>query len=359
MSDKVTEQPQDHSEDERAQARDQAQAHGKQSAQVPAADPSADQPADQPAGADPASEEQPSLDDAQHIDGPDLIVITGMSGAGRTEAMHTFEDLGYYCIDSLPPKLLVNLVSLAGMTSGSPRKLAVVCDLRAKELFGELTGELRHLQEIGLSYTVIFLDASDEVLLRRFRTSRRRHPMAESGMTIVSAIRREREMLVEAKEIAKYVIDTSDMRPRDLRMTLRDLFSKQSLREGMSVQVFSFGFKHGAPLDADIVIDVRFLPNPFYEPNLRTLTGLDEKVKSYVLDKDETRKFIDAWHNLLDVVMPGYVEEGKQHLSIGVGCTGGQHRSVVLAEETGAYLKEKGYSVAITHRDIALAEVSQ
>jgi len=305
-----------------------------------------------------APEVQQTIDDAQAMPaGPDLIVITGMSGAGRTEAMHTFEDLGYYCIDNLPPKLLVNLVSLAGMSSGSPRKLAVVCDLRAKELFGELTGELKHLQDIGLSYSVLFLDATDEVLLRRFKASRRRHPMCEGGMTIISGIRREREMLVEAKEIANYVVDTSDLRPGDLRLQLRDLFSKKTLQEGLRVQVFSFGFKHGAPLDADIVIDVRFLPNPFYEPDLRTLTGLDEKVRDYVLAKDETKEFLGAWEHLLDVVMPGYVAEGKQHLSIGVGCTGGQHRSVVLAEETGKYLVSKGYLVTTSHRDIALAEV--
>ena len=305
----------------------------------------------------PVDEAQQAIDDQPTYAGPDLIIITGMSGAGRTEAMHTFEDLGYYCIDNLPPKLLVNLVSLAGLPSGSPRKLAVVCDLRAKEFFGELNGELQHLAEIGLSYSVIFLDATDEALLRRFKASRRRHPMCEGGMTIIAGIRKEREMLVEAKEIAKSVIDTTDMRPQDLRVELRDLFSRTSPQEGLAVSVFSFGFKHGAPIDADIVIDVRFLPNPFYEPDLRTKTGLDQAVRNYVLTKPETMQFIEAWRNLLDVVMPGYVSEGKQHLSIAVGCTGGQHRSVVLAEETGKYLTEKGYSVATSHRDLALAEV--
>ena len=147
------------------------------------------------------------------------------------------------------------------------------------------------------------------------------------------------------------------MRPQDLRVELRDLFSRTSPQEGLAVSVFSFGFKHGAPIDADIVIDVRFLPNPFYEPDLRTKTGLDQAVRNYVLTKPETMQFIEAWRNLLDVVMPGYVSEGKQHLSIAVGCTGGQHRSVVLAEETGKYLTEKGYSVATSHRDLALAEV--
>jgi UPF0042 nucleotide-binding protein len=290
-------------------------------------------------------------------DGPDLIVITGMSGAGRTEAMHTFEDLGYFCIDNLPPSLLTNLVSLAGLPSGSLRKLAVVCDLRTKEFFPELTSELHRLADCGLTYSVLFLDSTDDALLRRFKTSRRRHPLCDGGMTIIAGIKKERHLLTEAQEIANFVIDTTDVRPQDLRARIRTLFSGQTLKEGMGVAVFSFGFKHGAPADADIVIDVRFLPNPFYEPELRTLTGLDAAVRDYVLGKPETDDFLDAWHHLLDIVMPGYVTEGKQHLSIGVGCTGGQHRSVVLAEETGAYLTSKGYYVATSHRDIALAEV--
>ncbi len=290
-------------------------------------------------------------------DGPDLIVITGMSGAGRTEAMHTFEDLGYFCIDNLPPSLLTNLVSLAGLPSGSLRKLAVVCDLRTKEFFPELTSELHRLADCGLTYSVLFLDSTDDALLRRFKASRRRHPLCDGGMTIIAGIRKERQLLTEAQEIANFVIDTTDVRPQDLRARIRNLFSGQALKEGMGVAVFSFGFKHGAPIDADIVIDVRFLPNPFYEPELRTLTGLDAAVRDYVLDKPETDEFLDAWHHLLGVVMPGYVEEGKQHLSIGLGCTGGQHRSVVLAEETGAFLASRGYRVATSHRDIALAEV--
>jgi UPF0042 nucleotide-binding protein len=290
--------------------------------------------------------------------GPDLVIITGMSGAGRTEAMHTFEDMGYFCIDNLPPSLLLNLVSLAGIPSGGKRKLAVVCDLRAKEFFPELIEELKHIAEAGLSYAVLFLDSKDEILLSRFKESRRRHPLCDDGMTIARGIQRERELLSEAKEIANYVIDTSDVDPRDLRKRIRGLFSSQTDQEGLRVYVFSFGFKHGMPNEADIVIDVRFLPNPFYESKLRPLTGLNQEVASFVLDNDETQRFVASWHQLLDVIMPGYVTEGKQHLSIGVGCTGGQHRSVVLAEDTGAYLRQLGYLVTTTHRDIALAEVS-
>lgn len=302
--------------------------------------------------------QQESLDEIDPTSfGPDLIIITGMSGAGRTEAMHTFEDIGYFCIDNLPPSLLMNLVSLAGLNTGTLRKLAVVCDLRAKEFFPELTAELAKLKEMGLSYTMLFLDSSDEELLNRFKASRRRHPLCDNGMTIVAGIRRERQLLAECKQMADYVLDTSTERPQDMREKLRSLFTDQSAQEGLGVSVYSFGFKHGAPTDADIVIDVRFLPNPFYERELRDKTGMDEEVKDYVLGKDETKEFLKRWFSLLDFVMPGYVKEGKQYLSIAVGCTGGQHRSVVLANATGQHLSQEGYRVATTHRDLALAEV--
>ena len=296
--------------------------------------------------------EQPSF-------GPDLIIITGMSGAGRTEAMHTFEDIGYFCIDNLPPNLLMNLVSLAGLNSGTLQKLCIVCDLRAKEFFGELTGELAKLDGCGLSHSMIFLDATDEVLLARFKASRRRHPLCEGGMTITTGIQKERRLLRDARQMADYVIDTSNVKPQEMRSRIRALFSQESEQEGMGVSVYSFGFKHGAPVDADIVMDVRFLPNPFYVPELRTKTGQDNEVRSYVLDRPETKEFLEKWFSLLDTVMPGYVEEGKQYLSIAVGCTGGQHRSVALAEATGRHLAQAGYHVGVSHRDLPLAEVTQ
>lgn len=303
-------------------------------------------------------EKQDSFEDLETVTGPDLIIITGMSGAGRTEAMHTFEDMGYFCIDNLPPNLLSNLVSLAGLNSGSLRKLAIVCDLRAKEFFGELTGELVKLNDSGLSHAMIFLDASDEVLLSRFKTSRRRHPLCEGGMTISAGIRKERTLLRDARQMADYVIDTSHTRSQEMRKNICSLFTTENEQQGMGVNVYSFGFKHGAATDADIVMDVRFLPNPYYEPELRAKTGLDKEVRDYVLERDETKEFLDKWFSLLDTVMPGYVQEGKQYLSIAVGCTGGQHRSVALAQATGHYLEQKGYRVTIAHRDLSLAEVS-
>lgn len=207
---------------------------------------------------------------------------------------------------------------------------------------------------------MLFLDASDESLVSRFSASRRRHPLCSDGSPVIDGIHLEREMLADARTAANYVIDTSDDNPNQLRARIRELFSdEQTRRRGLNVNVYSFGYKHGAPIDADDVIDVRFLPNPFYEPELRNLTGLDDAVRDYVLNRPETREFLEKWHSLLDTLMPGYVAEGKQHLVIAVGCTGGQHRSVTLAEETGRYLSSRGYNVKVSHRDIALAEVAR
>lgn len=302
-----------------------------------------------------ANEQVEELDPASI--GPDLIVITGMSGAGRTEAMHTFEDLGYFCIDNLPPSLLLNLVSLAGLHSDSPRKLAVVCDSRAKEFFPELMHELEMLDEMGVSTKVLFLDSTDEQLLNRYKTTRRRHPLCEGDMTVLDGIKQERKLLEDVRKMADYVLDTSISRPQETRAKIRSLFASENDIDEMRISVYSFGFKHGAPADADIVMDVRFLPNPYYEEELRTKTGKDKEVADFVLSKPETQRFLDRWRALLDEVVPGYIKEGKQYLSIGVGCTGGQHRSVVLADMTGKHLSQAGYHVNTSHRDLALAEV--
>lgn len=288
---------------------------------------------------------------------PDLVIVTGMSGAGRTEAMHVFEDLGYFCVDNLPASLIGNLLELNKTpdSMGLHKKLAVVCDARNGDYFGTLIEELEGLKESGVSYKVLFLDADDEKLIARYKSSRRRHPLCLDGDTIAQGIQRERTLMMRLRDMADEVINTSNMLPQKLRNTLRELFGSENDRSGLSVVVYSFGFKHGAPLDADLVIDVRFLPNPYYNPELREQTGLDEAVRDYVMLRDETIDFNNKWHELLNVVMPGYVQEGKQQLSIAVGCTGGQHRSVALAESTGDYLKSKGYRVSVAHRDLELA----
>lgn len=289
---------------------------------------------------------------------PGLVIVTGMSGAGRTEAMHVFEDLGYFCVDNLPSNLIPNLIALNGFgeEEGEHRKLAVVCDARNGDYFGSLGEELTELKKLGVEYKMLFLDADDDKLVSRYKSSRRRHPMCAEGTTIAQGIERERRLLMDLRDEADYVINTTEMLPQKLRTTIRSLFGTGSERRGLAVTVYSFGFKHGAPIDADLVMDVRFLPNPYYDPDLRHLTGLDEPVRDFVMLREETIEFNKRWHELLDVVMPGYVAEGKQQLAIGVGCTGGQHRSVALAESTGDYLKTKGYRVSVAHRDLKLAE---
>lgn len=301
-------------------------------------------------------------DTKQAGDRPDIVIVTGMSGAGRTEAMHIFEDMGYFCIDNLPSNLIGSLIELNGLTPDHPqgehKKIALVCDARNREYFGSLTDVLDDLERKGIDFKTVFLDADDAKLVARYKSSRRRHPLCEEGTTIAQGIERERTLLMNIRNRADYVIDTTDMMPQKLRTTLRSLFSSGTERKGLAVTVYSFGFKHGAPIDADLVIDVRFLPNPFYDPDLRKLTGLDAPVKDFVMLREETIEFKKKWHALLDVVMPGYVAEGKQQLAIAVGCTGGQHRSVALAESTGDYLKSKGYRVSVAHRDLYLADTS-
>ena len=294
------------------------------------------------------------MQDRQSV--PDVIVITGMSGAGRTETMHVFEDLGYYVIDNLPPKLILTLANIVGINSGVGRHLAIVCDLRSQGLFDELLDELDELRDHEITYSLLVLDASDEVLLRRFSERRRRHPIAAEGEGLASAIRRERSQLATVRAHADLVLDTSHMRTSTLRAKLHAHYSELADQQLMEVHVFSFGFKYGMPVEADMLMDVRFLPNPYYDPEMRALTGLDSRVSDFVLGRPETQRFLSAWENLLDSVMPGYVAEGKPRLSIAVGCTGGQHRSVTLAIATAEYLSSQGYKVTLTHRDLPRAQ---
>lgn len=293
---------------------------------------------------------------------PSVVIITGMSGAGRTEAVHTFEDLGYFCIDNLPPELIMGIVSLASIPGQNDglRKLAIACPIRSQQYYDQLVKELANLDAAGISYRIVFLDATDDALIARYKATRRLHPLCmDNNLSIAQAVARERELNKDLTKLAHSYIDTSKITVKTLRERLRELYSKETKREGLNVVVYSFGFKHGAPVDADIVIDVRFLPNPFYIPEMRTLTGLDELVRDFVLSNTETEAFLAAWKNLLDCVMPGYVAEGKHHLAIGVGCTGGQHRSVVLAEQTAKLLKDEGYNVTAYHRDITLADTEK
>ena len=228
----------------------------------------------------------------------------------------------------------------------------MVCDARNRSYFRELAHELSKLKDNGITYRIIFMDAADDALLARYKASRRRHPMCtDNHMTIAQGIRKERAMLSELREIANMVIDTTNLRPIELRRTIAHAFEGGSAQDGLGVVVYSFGFKHGAATDADIVIDVRFLPNPYYDPELRHLTGLDAPVRDFVMGRPETQEFMKRWKALLDCVMPGYVAEGKQQLAIGVGCTGGQHRSVAVAKALTDYLAARDANVRLRNRD--------
>ncbi|MDO4806409.1 MAG: RNase adapter RapZ [Coriobacteriales bacterium] len=287
----------------------------------------------------------------------DVVIITGLSGSGRTQAMHVFEDMGYFCIDNLPTGLILQIANAVGLGSGAGRHLAVTCDLRSQDLFGDLTHTLAELSEHDLLYKVIFLDASDEVLIRRYSENRRRHPIANEGEILSDAIARERKGLEPTRRLADLVIDTSKMLASELRTLIRSEFAELSDQQLMEVHVFSFGFKHGMPVEADLLIDVRFLPNPFWDPQMRLLTGNDPIVRDFVIEHAVTQEFLVAWKNLLDVVVPGYIAEGKTRVSIAIGCTGGQHRSVAIANATADYLNAMEYRVVASHRDLALANV--
>ncbi len=283
---------------------------------------------------------------------PELVIITGMSGAGRSEAIHTFEDLGFFCIDNLPPAFIRQLVDVTALPGSRIRRIAIVCDVRGKAFFDELVGELKLLEENEVPFHLLFLEANDEVLVRRFKETRRKHPMCEEGATLTDGIRAEREALGAVRSRADLIIDTSEMRPQDLRRAIKEKLYSQNLASTLAITVTSFGFKYGIPSDADIIMDVRFLPNPYYDHDLRDLTGLDEPVREFVMGHEETGEFLERWRSLLTFLAPRYLAEGKTHLSIALGCTGGMHRSVVLAEDTAAFLKDLGYRVATSHRDV-------
>jgi UPF0042 nucleotide-binding protein len=281
----------------------------------------------------------------------ELVVITGMSGAGRSEAMHTFEDLGYFCIDNIPPSLIGQLVALTALPGSRVRRVAVVCDVRGGSFFTELSAALTGLAGSGHPYRLLFLTADDKTLVSRFKETRRRHPLADE-QSLAQGIRAERELLRPFEELADLIVDSSQLRPQELRAIIRQRFVSGGAADALNVTVSSFGFKYGLPIDADIVIDVRFLPNPFYMPKLRDRSGLEKPVRAFVLGRVETEEFLRRWYDMLDVLLPGYVAEGKNQLHIALGCTGGMHRSVVLAEQTAEHLRRHAYVVNTTHRDI-------
>jgi RNase adapter protein RapZ len=280
----------------------------------------------------------------------ELVIITGMSGAGKTVAMQSFEDLGFYCIDNLPPELLVTFLDLMMKSDNPMRRIAAVMDTRGGDLFDSLIGALDDLLNAeGVSSRILFLDANDEALVKRYKESRRSHPLSEGGL-LLEGIRKERLLLSELKGRSRSIYDTSNLLPRELREKIIAEFSSRK-DSVFTLNFISFGFKHGMPIDADVVFDVRFLPNPFYIQELKPKTGLDSEVSEYVLKWGETQILLQKLTDLFKFLIPQYKNEGKSQVIIAFGCTGGQHRSVTLAEYFGAYFNEE-YRTFISHRDI-------
>ena len=281
---------------------------------------------------------------------PGFTIITGLSGAGRSEAARSLEDIGFFVVDNLPPALLPKMAELAARPGG-PMRLAIVIDARGGVFFGELSKALEDLKQLHVNYRILYLEASDDSLVNRYEATRHRHPLAPADR-VVEGIRKERLMMESLRGEADLVIDTSELTPHDLRDRLREAFADGAADAGLRVSVSSFGFKYGAPRDADLVLDVRFLPNPHWIDELRPLPGTDDRVRAYVAAQPAYRGFSARLRDLLDVVVPGYVAEGKSYLAVSIGCTGGRHRSVVVAEDIAAYFKEKGMSSSLDHRDL-------
>lgn len=279
-----------------------------------------------------------------------LLIITGMSGAGKTVAAHALEDIGYFVVDNLPPELLSGFWDLM-VNSDDFKKVAVVIDLRVRNFYKDLLNEVNSLEDNGqVQATIVFLDASNDTLVARYKETRRLPPLATNGR-LLDGILEERRILTPIKNHSNYVIDTSKLTPKQLKQKLLDEFSDRK-KQPFSIEVMSFGFKYGMPIDADNVIDVRFLPNPFYIPELRPFTGLDKRVFDYVMDKKETQVFYKKLLDLLETAIPGYIKEGKEKLTVAIGCTGGQHRSVAIAQQLARDLSKK-YPVDITHREVS------
>ncbi|HWJ77699.1 MAG TPA: RNase adapter RapZ [Niallia sp.] len=286
---------------------------------------------------------------ASTVTEPQIVIITGMSGAGKTVVIQSFEDLGFFCVDNLPPTLLPKFLELMKESENKMNKVALGMDLRGREFFDDLIAALDNISKSFIVPKILFLDADDSTLVRRYKETRRAHPLAPFGLPL-EGIKLERELLEELKGRAQIIYNTSQSSPRELREKILKEFSENKTTI-FNVNVMSFGFKHGIPIDADLVFDVRFLPNPHYIEHMRPKTGLDVEVSSYVLKWTETGQFLEKVVDLLTFMLPQYKREGKSQLVVAIGCTGGQHRSVALAEYIGHHF-EKDYSVAITHRDM-------
>ena len=281
-----------------------------------------------------------------------LVVITGLSGAGKSQAANALEDMGYYCVDNIPPAIIPAFVDLSKRESEGLSKLAIVTDIRGGSMFSDIQKVLKNLKESGTEYKILFLDATDDVLIRRYKENRRKHPLCDGeGLSLSDAVKLERKKLSKIRAAADFIIDTSLISSAQLRSILSETFMK-SAEAGLRILCKSFGFKYGIDADADNVFDVRCLPNPYYVEELKDKTGKDREVREYVLSGEESNGFRNAVIHFADFSIPLYIKEGKSQLVISFGCTGGKHRSVTFAELLYKRLKEKGYNVSVIHRDI-------
>jgi UPF0042 nucleotide-binding protein len=285
----------------------------------------------------------------------EMTIITGLSGAGKSEAVATFEDTGYFCIDNLPPQMLSRVVELFTLDGSRVDRVALVFDVRGGDYFKELGDALSRLQEWGVKYRLLFLEASEDALVARYQATRRRHPL--SGESVSEGIRRERAMLEGLRDRADVVIDTTSRSPRELRRLIEETLLSDELTNQVFLSLVSFGYKYGVPEEADLVLDARFVPNPHWVPELRRQTGLDDEVRAYVLDREESREFLDRVAGLIRFLAPRYVSEQKRRVVLAMGCTGGRHRSVVMVEALQRMLEgDAALLTSVSHRDLQKSE---
>lgn len=281
-----------------------------------------------------------------------FLIISGLTGAGKSRTAGMLEDLDYYCVDNMPVVLIPKFAELCIATRGRYDKVALVTDVRGRESFDDLFKALDEMHNMGFDYEILFIEASPETIVKRQKEQRRKHPLDPEGMDLESAVYREKRMLSGIRDRAKYIIDTTDYTLGRLQSVVFDLFATEKESRGISVNLVSFGFKFGIPIDADLVFDVRFLPNPYYVAELSQKTGLDEDVMDYVFSHPQTGEFMKRLTSLLEFLIPCYIEEGKHSLVIAIGCTGGHHRSVAIARAVSAFVKKCGYRSECIHRDI-------
>ena len=280
----------------------------------------------------------------------ELLIVTGMSGAGKSQVVNVLEDIGYYCVDNIPPQLITSFVNVMS-GNAEIKKAAIVIDVRAGKNFIDIPPVLEKMKTSGVEYNIVFLDCADDVLVRRYKETRRKHPLSQGKISLIDAVKSERILLNPVREIADFVLDTTQTSVRQLKEQVNMLFVGNP-HDGMLIRCMSFGFKHGPAIEADLMFDVRCLPNPYYIDELREKTGLETEIKDFVLNNEQSLEFKKRLLSFIDYAVPLYCSEGKSQLVIAVGCTGGKHRSVVFAELVEKHLKEQNYNTSVIHRDI-------